>query len=88
MPVFVTVNVCDFVCPSTTLPKLKVDGETESPACAPLPVSGIVSVAFDASLAMVIEPETLPAADGAYVAVNVALADGLRVAGVVRPVTE
>ena len=32
VPVFVIVNVCDFVCPSITLPKLKLAGLTDNPA--------------------------------------------------------
>ena len=32
VPEFVIVNACDFVCPSTTLPKLKLVGLTDNPA--------------------------------------------------------
>lgn len=32
VPVLVIVKACDFVCPSMTLPKLKLEGLTESPA--------------------------------------------------------
>jgi len=88
VPVLVTVKLCDLVCPSTTLPKLKVEGEIERPACVPLPVSGIVSVALDASLDTIIDPGVLPAVVGLYVAVSVADAEGLSVAGVAKPVIE
>jgi len=64
-PVFETVNVCDFVWPSTTLPKLKAEGVIDKPDCAPLPLSGIVSVEFGALLTTVIAPVALPAAVGA-----------------------
>jgi len=65
VPVFVTVKLCDLVCPSTTLPKLNVDGETDRPAWAPVPLKGIVSEELDASLTIVMDPEALPAAAGA-----------------------
>ena len=64
VPVFVTVKLCDLVWPSTTLPKLKLEGETERPACAPVPVSGIVNGALEASLRTVMDPDVLPAAVG------------------------
>ena len=88
MPVFVTVKLCDLVWPSTTLPKLKLEGEIETPACAPVPVSGIVSVVFVASLATAIDPDVAPVAVGVSVTVNVAVEKGFRVAGVDKPVTE
>ena len=87
VPVFVTVKLCDLVWPSMTFPKLNVEGEIESPACTPVPLMGIVKVELLALLAIVIDPEPLPVAVGAYVAVNVAVAEGFKVAGVVKPVT-
>ena len=87
VPVFVIVKTCDLVWPSTTLPKLKVAGETLSPAAAPVPVKLIVSGDPCASLLTVIVPTALPAAAGANFTLNVAVCDGFKVAGVVTPVT-
>jgi len=87
-PVLVTVN--DFVefCPLTMLPKLKLAGETDNPACTPVPLTGIVSGDPDALLVTVMDPVTLPVAVGANVTDNVAVADGFSVAGTVMPLTE
>lgn len=81
------VKTCDLVWPSTTLPKLKVAGETLSPAAAPVPVKLIVSGDPCASLVTVIVPTALPAAVGANFTLNVAVCEGFKVAGVVTPVT-
>jgi hypothetical protein len=63
--VLVTLKVCDFVCPSMTLPKLNVAGETFSPACTPVPLRAIVSGEPFASLVTVTVPEALAAVVGA-----------------------
>lgn len=85
VPELVTVKDWDFVCPSTMLPKLKLAGEMVNPAWVPVPFSGIVTVAFVASLVMVIKPVALPAVVGAYDPVSVTLCAGFSVAGTVRP---
>lgn len=72
-PVLVTLNVCDFVCPSTTLPKLNVAGETFRPACTPVPVKAIESGEAFASLVTVTVPEALAAVAGAKPTVRVTL---------------
>ena len=87
LPVLVTVNVCDFVCPSTTLPKAKLAGETPNPACTPVPFTGIVRGDPLASLVTVTLPVALPAAVGANTMFNVAVDEGFKVAGVVMPFT-
>ena len=87
VPVFVTVKVSDFVCPSTTLPKLKLAGETDNPACVPVPLSAILSDGFDALLVIVIDPLALPDAVGVNVVVSVILEDAFTVTGAVAPVT-
>jgi hypothetical protein len=87
VPVFVTVKLCDFVCPSTTLPKLKLAGETDNPACVPVPLSAMLSDGFDALLVIVIEPVVLPDAVGVNVALSVTLEDGFTVTVVVTPDT-
>jgi hypothetical protein len=81
VPVFVTVKLSDFVCPSATLPKLKLDGETDNPA------SAMLSDGFDALLAMVIDPDVLPDAVGVNVTLSVILEDAFTVTGAVAPVT-
>jgi hypothetical protein len=86
-PVFVTVKLWDFVCPSTTLPKLKLAGETDNPACAPVPLSAILSDGFDALLAIVMDPVVLPDAAGVNVALSVTLDEGFTVTGAVTPDT-
>jgi hypothetical protein len=86
LPVLVTVMVCDFVCPSTMLPKLKVAGERLNPGAAAVPVTGIVNGEFPALLTIEIDPVMLPELVGAKAALSVALCDGASVAGVVIPV--
>ena len=85
VPVFVTVIVCDFVWPSTMLPKLKVAGERLNPGAAAAPDTGIVSGEFPALLTIEIDPVTLPEAVGAKAALSVTLCDGVSVAGAVIP---
>jgi hypothetical protein len=87
VPVFVTVKLWDFVCPSTTLPKLKLAGETDNPACVPVPFRAILSDGFDALLAIVIDPVVLPDELGVNVALRVTLDDGFTVTGAVTPDT-
>lgn len=71
------VKVCDLVCPSTTLPKLKLAGVTLNPLWTPVPFTGIVS--GDALLLTVMLPVTAPVAVGANVTFKVAVADGFSV---------
>jgi hypothetical protein len=87
VPVFVTVKLCDFVCPSTTLPKLKLAGDTDNPACVPVPLSAIPSDGFDALLAIVMDPVVLPDVVGVNVALSVTLDDGFTVTGAGTPDT-
>jgi hypothetical protein len=87
VPELVIVKVSDFVCPSVKLPKLKIEGETEIPACVAVPLNAIASEALDAFDAIVIVPESFPAAVGVNVAVSVTLDDGFTVNGAVMPLT-
>jgi hypothetical protein len=48
----------------------------------------MVSVGFEASLVTAMDPPALPTAEGANVAVSVAVCEGFNVAGVDRPLTE
>jgi hypothetical protein len=77
--VFVRVKVCDFVCPSTTLPYAKLDGVTDNPACTPVPLTEIFSGDPFASLITVMVPETLPPVVGAKTTFKIAVADGFSV---------
>ena len=87
LPVFVRVNVCDFVCPSLTLPYAKLAGAMLNPGCVatPVPVSAIVVGEVGALLVTVIVAGRLPAVVGAKVALKVALAQATIVLGVTRP---
>jgi hypothetical protein len=81
------VKVCDFVCPSFTLPYAKLAGVTLNPACAtvPVPVRETVVGELGALLAIVMVPGRLPAVVGANVALKVALAPAAIVLGVTNP---
>jgi hypothetical protein len=86
VPVFDNVKFCDFVCPSTTLPKSKLAGETFSPACVPVPLNTIVT-GEPALLATVMLPAAFPAEAGANRTARVAVCAGFNVAGAVTPLT-
>jgi len=85
VPEFVIVNDCDFVCPSMTLPKLKLAGLTVTAACTPVPVSGIVRGEPVPLLVTVTVPVAAPTAVGANVTDRVAWLEGFSVAGAVMP---
>ena len=87
MPVFVSGKVCDFVWPSSTLPKAKLAGEMLTPGCAavPVPVRATVEGELGALLVIVIVPGKLPAVVGAKMALKVALAPAAIVLGVTKP---
>jgi len=70
VPVFVSVSACVFVCPSTTLPKLKVDGVTLNPACTPAPLKLIVKGEPLALLVTVTVTVAFPTVVGANFAVK------------------
>src|SRR3974390_228736 len=57
-PLFVRVKACDLVCPSTTLPKLKLEGVMFNPLWTPVPPTGIISGDPPALLLTVILPFT------------------------------
>ena len=86
MPLFVSVKAWVFVCPSTTLPKLNVLGDTLNPACTPAPLRLIVSGDPLASLVTVTLPVAFPTVAGANFAVKLKLCEATTVAGVLTPV--
>lgn len=73
VPVLLIVIVCDFVCPSTTLPKLKLVGDTLSPVCdaVPVPLNATLIVGFTGSVLVTLKlPVELLAAVGENVNVS------------------
>jgi hypothetical protein len=83
----VIVKLCDFVSPSTTLPKLKIEGETASPVWTASPVKLTVSGDPGASLVTLRVPVAFPEAIGANFTLSVAVCDGARVVGTLIPLT-
>lgn len=86
MPVLVSVSACVFVCPSTTLPKLKLDGVMLNPACTPVPLKLIVNGDPLALLVTVTVPVAFPTTAGVKFAVKLEVWAGATVAGVLTPV--
>ena len=84
---FVRVKFCDFVCPSTTLPKAKLAGVMLNPGCTPVPVTGTVNGELLALLVTVTLPDALPAVVGANTTLRIALAAAFTIMGVVIPFT-
>lgn len=86
---FVTLKVCNFVCPSTTLPNANPAGVTLTPGCGavPVPVKATAEGEVGALLVIVIVPGKLPAVLGAKVALKVVLAPTAIVVGVANPLT-
>lgn len=74
------------LCPTTTLPKFKLEGETVNwPAAVPVPANEIASVEFEALDTTEMLPLALPAEMGANTAPKVKLCPGIRVRGRVSP---
>ena len=85
-PVFVSVSVTVFVVPTVTLPKAMLLGLADTaPSAAPLAVSAIERLGFEAVEVMAILPETFPADDAVNFALNVTLAPAVKVVGRVSP---
>jgi hypothetical protein len=80
-------NPWDFVWPSTTLPKLKLAGDTLNPACVPVPLKAMEVGEPTALLAMLTAPFKVPVDAGANTAVNVAVAPAATDAGRLSPFT-
>lgn len=73
-PLAVRLPPSDAFAPTTTLPKLKLAGETAScPGVVPVPLSAIFSVELEAFEMTARFPLAAPPADGVKVAVNVTL---------------
>jgi len=88
-PLALSVPLSDELDPTTTLPKLRLVGDTANwPAAVPIPDSAILSGEFDASDTTERLPLAAPALAGAKVAVNVTLWFGVSVRGRVNPLME
>ena len=76
------------LCPTVIVPKFNGELPAESdPAVAPVPVSGIASDGFDASLVTVSDELAAPLVVGANRTLNEVLAPAAKVIGKVAPVT-
>ena len=84
---FVNVNVCDFVCPSGTLPKAKFDGVMLNPGSLAVPVRGIDNVELVALLVIVTLPDTLPPLVGVSTALRVIVFPEVSMKGAFIPFT-
>ena len=88
-PLAVRLPLSDELDPTTTLPKLRLVGDTANwPWAVPVPVSVILSGEFDAFDTTDRLPLTAPALVGPKVAVNVTLWFAVRVRGKFNPLTE
>ena len=88
-PVAVRLPLSDELDPTTTLPKLRLVGDTANwPAAVPVPESAMPSGEFDAFDTTERFPLAAPAPVGAKVAVNVTLWFAVSVRGNVNPLME
>ncbi len=71
VPELLSVKVCVPLPPTSTLPKLKLEGLAVSVPCTPVPLNAIVAGEFVALLATLKLPVTLPAEAGAKVTLRV-----------------
>src|SRR5689334_7667715 len=88
-PEFVSVSEIVWLFPTTSVPKLTLEGlAVSAPSATALPLSGIVSVGLDPSDEIVSEPLGLPTAVGVNFTLIFALCPGFRVTGRAKPLTE
>jgi len=86
-PVAVSEPVRLLLCPTTTLPKLRVLGPTANcPETVAVPLIAIETVGLDASETREINPVALPPIVGANTVPKVKLCPGLKVSGRLNPV--
>jgi hypothetical protein len=85
-PVFFTVSVCDWFCPTTTLVKVRLAGVALSTAgLTAVPLNAMDKLASEAFEMRDTFPLKLPADGGVSVTLNDTLCPGARVSGVVIP---
>ena len=82
VPVFLTVIVCESFVPSTTLPKLTLEGVIDIAGSAPVPVSGIAVGEPGRFVDTEMLPETAPGDVGAKTALKLMLLPGASVCAV------
>jgi hypothetical protein len=88
-PLAFSVPLSDELDPTTTLPKLRLAGDTANwPAAVPVPARAMLSGEFDALDTTERLPLAAPALAGAKVAVNVTLWFAVRVRGRLNPLME
>jgi hypothetical protein len=87
VPVFLTATPSVLVPPTVSLPKfrLEVDSESVFVDVVPVPLVHMARDGFDALLFNVTFPVTLPVAVGAYAMVKLFVAEAARVSGIVSP---
>ncbi len=86
VPELLNVKVCAPLLPTSTLPKLKLEGLAVSVPCTPVPLKAIVAGDPGALLLMAMFPEALPVDAGKNCAVKEILEPALIVCGKVKPV--
>jgi hypothetical protein len=88
-PEFVSVSVTVWLPPTTTVPKLMVEGVADNaPSATPDPTRAIARFGFDPSDATAMLPDALPVAVGLNFTVKLALCPAFRVTGSVSPLME
>ena len=70
LPEFVSVMLCEFLLPITTLPKLAELGFAVSDACVPIPLSPIVAGVWERLLVIEMDPVDTPEALGLNIVVK------------------
>src|SRR5712692_6027104 len=87
VPELLNVMVCVPLLPTSTFPKLKLEGFAVSAPCTPDPLRATLAGELGASLVIVSVPDALPVAVGAKVTVKELLAPGLILRGKLAPLT-
>jgi hypothetical protein len=87
LPLFETVTVCELLLPTTTLPKVAVDGVAAIFGCVPVPLNATDMGEPGALLANEMLPLAPPVEDGVKLAENPTLWPALSVVGVANPET-
>ena len=87
VPELLNVMVCVPLLPTSTFPKLMLEGLAASAPCTPDPLRATLAGEFGASLVIVSVPDALPVAVGAKVTDKELLAPGLILRGKLAPLT-
>jgi hypothetical protein len=87
LPVLLSVIGCEFVFPTTTLPKLTLDALADTRACRPTPLNEMAAGELAASLPMETAPVTAPGPVGANLTATGIVCPGARFTGADSPLT-